>query len=152
MTRATRARWLAGATAAVVVLLVAVFTALRNKTVADGPAQVSASAAVAGATAASSIAARGPAPAGVDADRLTVGRSAYDRLKCATCHSIAGRGNPASPLDGVGSKLDRQALHDFTTGTGTAQGPLGTGLAKRKARALDDPDLGALIDYLAHLK
>lgn len=131
MTRATRAKWLALVTAGVVVLLVALFAALRNTPAPAGPAQASAS---------------------VDAGRLTVGRSAYDRLRCATCHSIEGRGNPANPLDGVGARLDRGALQDFTTGTGAAQAPLGTSLARIKARALDDPDLGALVDYLAQLK
>lgn len=105
-----------------------------------------------GATASAPAATLPPAPAGVDAARLALGRSAYERLKCATCHSIAGRGNPTNPLDRVGARLDRQALREFTTGTGAAQEVLGTSLARRKARALDDPDLGALIDYLAQLK
>ena len=153
MTRATRAKWLAGVTACVVVLLVALFALQRNQPALVGPAQAPASATVAGAKAVPSAAAPRPAPAGVDAARLALGRSAYDRLKCATCHSIEGRGNPTSPLDGVGARLDRNALHDFTTGTGAAQEPLlGTSLVRRKARALDDPDLGALIDYLAQLK
>jgi hypothetical protein len=43
-------------------------------------------------------------------------------------------------------------LHDLTTGTGAAQEQLGTSVARRKARALDDPDLAALLDYLAQLK
>jgi mono/diheme cytochrome c family protein len=152
MTRATRAKWLAGMTAAIVVLLVAVFAALRNQPVLDGAAPAPAGAAEAGAIAPLSTAARGPTSAGVDATRLARGRSAYDRLQCAACHSIAGRGNPANPLDGVGTRLDRNALHDFATGTGAAQGPLGSSLARRKSRALEDPELGALLDYLAQLQ
>jgi hypothetical protein len=57
MTRATRAKWLALATALVVVLLVALFAALRNK---PAPA--------------------GSAPAGVDASRLALGQRVYERL------------------------------------------------------------------------
>lgn len=105
-----------------------------------------------GATATAPAVTLPTAAAGVDAARLALGRSAYDRLRCATCHSIAGRGNPSSPLDGVGARLDRKALHEFTTGTGAVQVALGTSLARRKARALDDPDMGALIDYLAQQK
>jgi hypothetical protein len=86
------------------------------------------------------------------AARIAAGERAYARLGCATCHSIAGRGKPSSPLDGVGNRLDRQALLEFTTGTGAARDALGAGLARRKARAIDDPDLDALIDYLAQLK
>jgi len=136
----------------VVVLLVMVFAALRNQPAPAGPAQAPASATVVGAAATSSASVPGPAPASVDATRIALGRSAYDRLKCASCHSIAGRGNPANPLDGVGARLDRKALQEFTTGTGAAQEPLGPSLARRKARALEDPDLGALIDYLAQLQ
>jgi cytochrome c553 len=143
MTRATRAKWLAGVTACVVVLLVALFAALRNPSEPAGSAQTAATAPAATLRS---------APAGVDGAALALGRSAYERLKCATCHSIAGRGNPTSPLDGVGARLDRKALHDFATGTGAAQEPLGTSVARRKARVLEDPDLGALIDYLAQLK
>lgn len=152
MTRATRAKWLAGTKAAIVVQLVAVFAALRNKTVLKGAAPAPASAAEAGAMAPLSTAARGPTSAGVDATRLARGRSAYDRLQCAACHSIAGRGNLANPLDGVGTRLDRSALRDFATGTGAAQGSLGTSLARRNSRALEDPELEALLDYLAQLK
>lgn len=139
-------------TAVVVVLLVLVFATLRNLQAPASLEQAPASAAVAGAAATSSAAASVPAPARVDAARIALGRSAYERLKCATCHSIAGRGNPANPLDGIGARLDRKALHEFTTGTGAAQEPLGPSLARRKARALEDPDLGALIDYLAQLQ
>jgi len=92
------------------------------------------------------------AGAAINPARIADGERAYARLDCATCHSIAGRGRPSSPLDGVGSRLDRKALLEFTTGTGAARDALGAGLARRKARAVDDPDLDALIDYLAQLK
>jgi hypothetical protein len=92
------------------------------------------------------------ATAAGDPERIVTGERAYTRLGCAGCHSIAGRGRPSRPLDGVGSRRDRQALLEFTTGTGGARDALGAGLARRKARAIDDPDLDALIDYLAQLK
>jgi cytochrome c553 len=80
------------------------------------------------------------------------GRRAFERLGCAMCHSIAGRGNPDSPLDGVGQRLDRAALRDWATGTGAAQDKLPASIARRKARAAEDRDLDQLLDYLAALK
>jgi mono/diheme cytochrome c family protein len=138
MTRKSRARGLALATAVVVVLLAALFAALRNR----HPPSPTAPSAVAPATAA----------VGRDETRFTDGRRAYERLNCASCHSIGGRGNPSNPLDGVGTRLDRAAIHDFVTGTGSAREALGANLARRKARALEDPDLEALIDYLTQLR
>lgn len=88
----------------------------------------------------------------IDPERIAVGERAYARLGCALCHSIGGRGNPASPLDGVGARLDRQALYELTTGTGAAAEVLGQALARRKARAVNDPDMDELIDYLAQLR
>lgn len=138
MTRESRAKWMAAATTALVVLLAASFAVLRNL-----PAPVAAA-----------PSARTPASTDgtVDADRIVTGQRAYARLGCANCHSIAGRGNPSNPLDGVGARLDRKALLELTTGTGAAREALGAGLARRKASAVGDPDLDALIDYLAQLK
>lgn len=135
-TRKSRARWLALATAVLVVMLAALFAAVRNLQ----PPLPAAPPAVA------------PVAAGPNEMRLAVGRRAYERQNCASCHSIAGRGNPSNPLDGVGTRLDRAAIHDFATGTGNAREALGANLARRKAAALDDPDLYALVDYLAHLR
>ena len=33
------------------------------------------------------------------------GQQVYAAQKCSVCHSIAGKGGKASPLDGVGAKL-----------------------------------------------
>jgi mono/diheme cytochrome c family protein len=128
MTRESRAKWLAFATAAVVVLLAALFSVLRNLPATPPPDVTQ------GATATNATDAR--ADVVPDAARVAAGERAYERLGCAGCHSIAGRGRPSSPLDGVGRRLDRTALREFTTGTGAARERLGPGLAQRKARAL----------------
>jgi mono/diheme cytochrome c family protein len=135
MTRESRARWLALATAAVVVALAALFSFLRNPP-ASAPAGASAA----------------PAAPAADPARLAAGQQAFERLGCGSCHSVGGRGNPSSPLDGVGARLDSAAILEFTTGTGTARESLGAGLARRKARALDDPELDVLVEYLAQLR
>ncbi|MBL8340266.1 MAG: cytochrome c [Rubrivivax sp.] len=134
MLRQTRARWLAGATAAAVVVASAAFAALRN---------------LGGDTAAK------PAPPGAAAAPTAAqaaGRAAFERLKCMNCHSVAGQGNPANPLDGVGARLDRAALQEWTLGTGRAAGQLSAGAKRQKAVAVGDAELPALLDYLASLK
>jgi mono/diheme cytochrome c family protein len=36
------------------------------------------------------------------------GEAVYTAQKCQLCHSIAGKGNKANPLDGVGAKLSAE--------------------------------------------
>lgn len=43
-------------------------------------------------------------------DATAKGEQIYAAQKCALCHSIAGKGNPKGPLDGVGSKLTAEDL------------------------------------------
>lgn len=137
MLRETRARLLAVLTAVLVVLLAALFAWLRNRPVPTKPPV-----AVPAATTAAEVV--GP--------RLDENRRAFERLNCAMCHSIAGRGNPARPLDGVGNRLDPAAIRAWAVGTGDARDQLPASIARVKARAADDPELDALVDYLARLK
>lgn len=135
MLRETRTRWLALATAAVVVGLAALFAQVRNPGTAPGGA------ALPGALT--------DAPA-LDAARWASGRAAFARLDCTRCHALEGVGNPATPLDGVGARLQRAELIDWTLGTGVAADELPRGVLRSKQRAVGDPDLDALIDYLQH--
>lgn len=137
MLRATRAELLALLTAGLVVLLAALFAWLRN-TQAPAPR-----------------AAEGPAaaaPAAVDATRLEASRRAFDRLGCSMCHAIGGHGNPASPLDGIGGRMDAAAIRDWAIAAGSAREQLPPSVARRKARAADDPELDALVDDLARAR
>jgi len=131
MRRETRARWLAAATAVTVVVLAALFAVLRNAS--DAEPRSAAATALAG-------------------DRVSVGQVALERLGCIACHSVGGRGNPTNSLDGVGRRRDATALREWTLGQGTAKGRLPPEVVRMKARAADDPDLPALMDYLATLR
>jgi mono/diheme cytochrome c family protein len=142
MTRQSRAKWLALATAVAVVMLSALFATLRNLPAHDAPAPAAERA----------LAAPAPTASTIDESRRAAGRAAFERLNCGMCHAIAGRGNPASALDGVGARRDRAAMRDWTLGTGTAREQLPAGIANIKARAADDPDLDALVDYLLQLR
>ncbi len=43
------------------------------------------------------------------------GRDVYALKECARCHAIAGRGNPRSPLDGVGTRLSEEEIRRWIT-------------------------------------
>jgi mono/diheme cytochrome c family protein len=128
MLRETRARWLATLTAAMVVLLAAFFAMLHNPRPPAAP--------------------QATAPA-VDPAAGEVGRKAFAAMNCTMCHSLGGQGNPASRLDGVGSRLDRAAIRDWTLGEGAAREALGSGMAQMKSRYAGDPQLDTVVDYLA---
>jgi mono/diheme cytochrome c family protein len=127
MLRETRARWLAALTAALVVILAAVFAVLHNPRLPLDAA----------------------APAGATDAADAAGRAAFAAMNCTMCHSLAGQGNPSSRLDGVGSRLDRDAIRAWTIGEGPAREALGSGMAQMKSRYADDPQLDALVDYLS---
>jgi mono/diheme cytochrome c family protein len=94
-----------------------------------------------------------PAPTPPAAPSLVAreqGRAVYERENCATCHAIAGSGNPRLPLDGIGKRLTPLEIRAWITGTGPAAAALPAGTLRRKQRyqALSDVDLKALVDYL----
>ena len=130
MLREARARWLATFTAALVVLHAAIFAVLQNPR-PDAVPPVA------------------PAAAPADAEAEAAARRAFAAMNCTMCHSMAGEGNPASRLDDVGSRLDREAIRAWTVGDGAAREALGASMAQMKSRYADDPRLDALVDYLA---
>ena len=134
MTRKVRARWLAAATTAAVVAFATVFAGLRNL----GDEAVAAPTGAEPSTAMpTTTGAAKPVP------------PAFERLRCSGCHSIGGIGNPGSPLDGIGARMSATGIRDWTLATGPARGEISARTAQRKSQAADDPELQALIDYLA---
>lgn len=85
---------------------------------------------------------------------LQRGRNVYEQQRCATCHSIAGEGNPRNPLDDAGTKHDATALEEWITGAGKAAEVLPPSIAKRKQRyrALPREEIDALVAYLSTLR
>jgi len=132
MTRQSRARWLAFATALLVVLLAALFAWLRNLPPAPRAGAVTAPKA--------------------SVSRDEPGRAAFVRAGCSGCHSAEGRGNPAHPLDGVGARLDRDTLRDAAFALGGSAGRIPPAVAQRKRAHANDADADALLDYLQQLK
>ena len=48
-------------------------------------------------------------------DAVKRGQEVYTAQKCQVCHSIAGKGGKASPLDGVGAKLSADDIRVWIT-------------------------------------
>lgn len=80
------------------------------------------------------------------------GVTVYAAQKCAMCHSVAGKGNPKGPLDGIGKKLTTEELRQWIV---DAPGMTARTKAPRKpamkAYALPKEDVEALVAYMASL-
>ena len=94
--------------------------------------------------------------AAVDVDRGTVqvpdsiiqaGRTVYDEVNCAACHSIAGVGSPRSPLDVVGERLTAEQLRLWVVDPQAIQ----PGVRKPAFDDLPEPEVDALVAYLQTL-
>lgn len=91
----------------------------------------------------------------LDARLVERGRETYEGLACSRCHRIEGRGNPRSPLDGVGSRLSRAEIRAWATGADPARASLPRSSVRAKqsqASELPASDLEALVEYLASLR
>ncbi len=87
-------------------------------------------------------------------DKVAQGEKVYAAEKCAMCHSIAGKGNKKSPLDGVGSKLKAEEIREWIVEpTKAAAKAKSTATPKMKAYPkLSKEDLDALVAYMESLK
>lgn len=130
------ARLLALALGVALVLLAALFAERRN------------AAAPADAARGSDTASPGVAP--VDSALVANGRAAFDELGCARCHALEGRGNPRSPLDGVGARRDPEEIRAFIVAEGEAAGALRESVVRAKERYREVPEdvIRALVAYL----
>jgi mono/diheme cytochrome c family protein len=102
--------------------------------------------------AAALMATASPAAAQGDAKK---GEQVYNAQKCQVCHAIAGKGNKANPLDGVGKKLSADDIKmwitepvQMTAKTGSQKKPP---MPKRWA-SLPAADLDGLVAYMQSLK
>ena len=82
------------------------------------------------------------------------GIKVYAAQKCATCHSIEGKGKKTGPLDGVASKLSEGEIRDWivnavemTKKTKSTKKPVMKNYAK-----LSKEDVDALVAYMMTLK
>jgi len=83
------------------------------------------------------------------------GEQVYAAQKCATCHSIAGKGKKTNPLDGVGAKLSAEDTKQWILDPkGMAAKAKSTKKPPMAAKygALPAADVDALVAYMQSLK
>ncbi|MBM3820878.1 MAG: cytochrome c [Acidimicrobiia bacterium] len=102
---------------------------------------------------AGSLAVAGAASAQTPA-QVEKGMQVYAAQKCSICHAIAGKGNAKGPLDGVGTKLSADEIHQWIV---DAPGMTAKTKAPRKPvmkayASLSKEDMAALVAYLQSLK
>ena len=138
------ARYIALLTGVLVVLLAAMFAKLQNPSPPSIPVSE----------------ADRPAlptmPPDIDAKKqalIAAGRRVFEAQGCMGCHAAAGKGNPRSPLDGVGKRRTAQAIQQWITAPAELkdQMPAWVFEAKQAYRHLPADDLAALIAYLQSL-
>jgi mono/diheme cytochrome c family protein len=96
-----------------------------------------------------------PASAAGQDDAVKKGEQVYAAQKCATCHSVAGKGSKRAPLDGVGKKLSADEIKawivtpkEMTAKTKSTKKPVMTD----KYSKLPAADIDALVAYMQSLK
>ena len=83
------------------------------------------------------------------------GEQVYAAQKCSVCHAVAGKGNKANPLDGVGAKLSAADIRAWITDpvamtakTSSTKKPPMPG----KWKSLPAAELDGLVAYMQSLK
>ena len=88
-------------------------------------------------------------------EKVAKGQTVYGAQKCATCHSIAGKGNKANPLDGVGAKISAAETRQWITNpkemTTKANSQKKPPMPDRYSK-LPAADIDALVAYMQSLK
>lgn len=95
------------------------------------------------------------APFAAAAQDVKKGEQVYAAQKCATCHSVAGKGKKTNPLDGVGGKLSADDIKQWIVDPkGMAAKAKSTKKPPMAAKysGLPPADIDALVAYMASLK
>lgn len=89
-----------------------------------------------------------------DAELVARGRALYEELACSRCHGLDGRGNPRSPLDGIGARRSPSEIRDWITAAGSVRDHLSRSAIRTKEGFADLPgdELRAVVEYLASLR
>lgn len=95
-----------------------------------------------------------PPPSALDADLVARGGAIYEELACSRCHSVAGRGNPRSSLDTVGSRRSRSEIRAWLTAEQSVRDRLSRSVVRAKEGFAELPadELDALVEYLSSLR
>jgi mono/diheme cytochrome c family protein len=92
--------------------------------------------------------ARSEEPATPDPAKIEKGAKVYAAQHCMLCHAIAGKGNKANSLDGVGAKRKEEEIKKYIVSPKSMKPD-----SKMKAYpSLPAEELDALVAYLSSLK
>ena len=94
-------------------------------------------------------------PTAARAQDAAHGEKVYAAQKCSVCHSIAGKGGKASPLDGVGAKLSAADTKQWIVEPVAMAAKVGSTKKPpmpKKYDKLAAADLDALVAYMQSLK
>jgi mono/diheme cytochrome c family protein len=96
-----------------------------------------------------------PVAEGQDAAAVKRGQEVYTAQKCQICHSVAGKGSKANPLDSVATKLSAADIREWivhptemTKKTKSTKKPP----MPNKYGSLPAADIDALVAYMQSLK
>ena len=95
------------------------------------------------------------AAAGQDEAQIKRGQEVYTAQKCSLCHQIAGKGNKASPLDGVGKKLSADEIRQWIVDPVAMAAKVKSTkkpVMQNKYGKLPAADIDALVAYMQSLK
>ena len=88
-------------------------------------------------------------------DAVKHGQEVYNAQKCSICHSIAGKGGKANPLDGVGAKLSADDIRHWimnpTEMSAKAKSTKKPPMPNRYGK-LPAADIDGLVAYMQSLK
>jgi mono/diheme cytochrome c family protein len=89
-----------------------------------------------------------------DKAKIDQGMKVYAAQKCSVCHSIAGKGMAKGPLDGIGSKLSADEIHQWLVNPAEmSKKANSTRKPPMKSYAnLSKDDQDALVAYILSLK
>lgn len=90
-----------------------------------------------------------------DAAQVKRGEEVYAAQKCSVCHSIAGKGKKANPLDGVGKKLSADEIRLWMVNPKEAAAKAKSTkkpVMAAKYGKLPPADVDALVAYMQSLK
>ena len=90
---------------------------------------------------------RAEEPAKPDAAKVSKGQQVYAAQHCSMCHSIAGKGNPKTPLDDVGGRMTAEDLKKYIVNPKSVK----TDSKMKAYSTLPAEDLDALVVYLGTL-
>jgi len=82
-----------------------------------------------------------------DAAQVTKGQQVYAAQHCSMCHSIAGKGNPKTPLDDVGARVSAEQMKKYIANPKSVK----TDSKMKAYSSLSAEELDALVTYLGTL-